>query len=54
MSENQKTYIDEKLVNWKEFDKFGISFDFLKKSGGTEKLLDNKKTALLPVSIKLD
>ncbi|MDR0829271.1 MAG: DUF3945 domain-containing protein, partial [Prevotellaceae bacterium] len=39
---------------WKEFDKFGISFDFLKKSGGTEKLLDNKKTALLPVSIKLD
>jgi len=46
--------IKPELVDWKKFEKYGITRDGLEKSGNLDKLLDYQKTNLLPVSLKFD
>jgi hypothetical protein len=46
--------IDPSLVKWEKFEPYGISRENLEKSGEINKLLDFKKTGLMPVSMKLD
>ena len=45
--------IDPNLVNWEKFEKFGITRTMLEKSEEIDKLLDYRKTGLLPITIKL-
>jgi len=52
---SEKSYaIDPNLVDWYKMEKFGITRDSLEKSGNLEKMLDYRKTDLLPVTIKID
>ena len=54
-AENQKEYaIHPDLVNWKQFEKYGITREGLEKSGDMNKLLDFQKTDLMPVAMKFD
>ncbi|MDR1339853.1 MAG: DUF3945 domain-containing protein [Prevotellaceae bacterium] len=46
--------IDENRVDWKQFDRLGISRETLEKTGNLDKLLNWQKTDLLPVSLKFD
>jgi hypothetical protein len=46
--------IDGSRVDWSQFERLGISRDYLEKTGNLEKLLNWQKTDLLPVSIKFD
>jgi primosomal replication protein N len=41
-------------VDWKKFEKFGITRESLEKSGEMNKLLDYQKTNVMPVSLKFD
>jgi hypothetical protein len=44
--------IDESRVDWSQFEKIGITREFLEKTGSLEKLLSRQKTNLLPIAIK--
>jgi hypothetical protein len=46
--------ISPDLVHWDKMEKFGITRESLEKSGHLEKLLDYRKTDLMPVSIRID
>ena len=46
--------IDPNLVNWDKFAHFGITRETLEKSGEIDKLLDYRKTNLMPVSVHFD
>jgi hypothetical protein len=46
--------VDESRVDWKQFERLGLSRDFLEKTGGLDKLLNWQKTDLLPVTVKFD
>ena len=51
----EKTYaINPDRVNWQKFERYGITRESLEKSGNADKLLDYRKTDLMPVSIKFD
>jgi hypothetical protein len=41
-------------VHWDKLEKFGITRESLEKSGNLEKMLDYRKTDLMPVSIRID
>ncbi|MDR1155061.1 MAG: DUF4099 domain-containing protein, partial [Bacteroidales bacterium] len=48
----EKNYaISPDLVHWDKLEKFGITRESLEKSGNLEKMLDYRKTDLMPVSI---
>jgi hypothetical protein len=52
---SEKSYaITPELVYWDKLEKFGITRESLEKSGNLEKMLDYRKTDLMPVSIKID
>jgi hypothetical protein len=52
---SEKSYaISPELVHWDKLEKFGITREFLEKSGNLEKMLDHRKTDLTPVSIRID
>jgi hypothetical protein len=52
---SEKEYaIDPELVEWDKLEKFGLTRATLEKTGDLEKILDYRKTDLLPVSIKMD
>jgi hypothetical protein len=46
--------IDTNLVQWEKIERYGITREGLEKSGNMDKLLDYKKTDLMPVVIKFD
>jgi hypothetical protein len=46
--------ITPELVHWDKLEKFGITRESLEKNGNLEKMLDYRKTDLMPVSIKID
>jgi hypothetical protein len=46
--------ITPELVHWDKLEKFGITRESLERSGNLEKMLDYRKTDLIPVSIKVD
>jgi hypothetical protein len=46
--------IDESRVDWKQFERLGVSREMLEKTGQLDKLLNWQKTDLLPVSPKFD
>jgi hypothetical protein len=46
--------INPALVNWEKLERYGITRETLEKTGEMDKLLDYRKTDLMPVSIKLD
>jgi hypothetical protein len=46
--------IDESRVDWKQFERLGITRESLEKTGNLDKLLNWQKTDLLPVSFKFD
>ena len=48
------TAIDEKKVDWKQFDRLNVSREDLEKSGNLERLLNWQKTSLIPVSLRFD
>ena len=50
----QSPAIDPGKVLWALFEKFGITRETLEKTKEIDKLLDYKKTGLMPVTIKLD
>jgi hypothetical protein len=51
----EKSYaITSDLVHWDKLEKFGITRESLEKSGNLEKILDYRKTDLMPVSIRID
>jgi hypothetical protein len=41
-------------IHWDKLEKFGITRESIEKSGNLEKMLDYRKTDLMPVSIKID
>jgi hypothetical protein len=52
---SEKSYvINPELVHWNKLEKFGITRESLEKSGNLEKMLDYRKTDLMPVSIRID
>jgi hypothetical protein len=52
---SEKSYaITPELVHWDKLEKFGITRESLEKSGNLEKMLDYRKTDLMPVSIRID
>lgn len=52
---SEKSYaISPDRVHWDKLEKFGITREYLEKSGNLEKMLDYRKTDLMPVSIKID
>jgi hypothetical protein len=52
---SEKSYaITPELVHWDKMEKFGITRETLEKSGNLEKMLDYRKTDLMPVSIRID
>jgi len=48
------TAIDEKKVDWKQFERLSVSREDLEKSGNMERLLNWQKTNLVPVSLRFD
>jgi hypothetical protein len=46
--------INPDSIHWDKLEKFGITRESLGRSGNLEKLLDYRKTDLMPVSIKID
>ena len=46
--------INPDLVNWDKFLNYGVTRDMLDKSGDMDKLLDYRKTGLLPVDVKFE
>ncbi|MDR1896317.1 MAG: DUF3945 domain-containing protein, partial [Prevotellaceae bacterium] len=46
--------INPDLVNWEKLERYGITREALEKSGEMDKLLDYRKTNLMPVAIKFD
>ncbi|MDR0603717.1 MAG: DUF3945 domain-containing protein [Bacteroidales bacterium] len=46
--------IDESRVDWKQFERLGITRESLEKTGNLDKLLNWQKTDLLPISLKFD
>jgi hypothetical protein len=51
----EKSYaISPDLVHWDKLGKFGITRESLEKNGNLEKMLDYRKTDLMPVSIRID
>jgi len=46
--------IDPNLVRWDKLEKFGITREALEKTDNLNKMLDYRKTDLLPVTIKVD
>jgi hypothetical protein len=51
----EKSYvITPDLVQWDKLEKFGITRESLEKSGNLEKMLDYRKTDLMPMSIRID
>jgi len=54
-AETQKEHaINPDLVNWKQFEKYGITREGLEKSGNMDKLLDYQKSDIMPVAMKFD
>jgi hypothetical protein len=53
-AKKQSNAIGEDRVDWKQFERLGISRDFLQKTGNLDKMLNWQKTDLLPVSLKFD
>jgi hypothetical protein len=53
-SQTANNAIDESRLDWKQFERLGISRDFLLKTGSLDKLLNRQKTDLLPITLKLD
>ncbi|MDR1666736.1 MAG: DUF3945 domain-containing protein [Bacteroidales bacterium] len=52
---SDKSYaISPDSVQWNKLEKFGITRESLEKTGNLEKMLDYRKTDLMPVSIKID
>ncbi|MDR0348488.1 MAG: DUF3945 domain-containing protein, partial [Tannerella sp.] len=52
---SEKSYaISPELVQWEKMEKFGITREMLEKIGNLEKMLDYRKTDLIPLSIKID
>jgi len=52
---NEKDYaIDPNLVQWDKLEKFGITCEAMEKTGNLEKMLDYRKTDLMPIAIKID
>ncbi|MDR2680310.1 MAG: DUF3945 domain-containing protein, partial [Tannerella sp.] len=52
---SEKSYaITPDLVHWDKLEKFGITRESLEKTGNLEKMLDYRKTDLMPVSIRID
>jgi hypothetical protein len=46
--------IDERRVDWSQFERLGITRETLEKTGNLNKLLNWQKTDLLPISLKFD
>jgi hypothetical protein len=46
--------INPKLVNWEKLERYGITREALEKSGEMDRLLDYRKTNLMPVAMKFD
>jgi hypothetical protein len=46
--------IDENRVDWKQFERLGITRETLEKTGNLDKLLNWQKTDLLPIAPKFD
>ena len=53
-SSQQSHAINPDLVDWKKFERYGITRDGLEKSGNLDKLLDYQKTNVMPVAMKFD
>jgi hypothetical protein len=53
-SSQQSPAINPDLVNWDKFEHFGITREMLEKSGEMDKLLDYRKTNLMPVNVRFD
>jgi hypothetical protein len=53
-SSSANNAIDENRVNWSQFERLGISRNYLEKTGNLDRLLNWQKTDLLPVSLKFD
>jgi hypothetical protein len=52
---SEKSYaINPDSIHWDKMGKFGITRETLEKSGNLEKMLDYRKTDLMPVSIRID
>ncbi|MDR0349363.1 MAG: DUF3945 domain-containing protein, partial [Tannerella sp.] len=46
--------ISRDSIHWDKLEKFGITRESLEKSGNLDKLLDYRKTELMPVAIRID
>jgi hypothetical protein len=46
--------INPDSIHWDKLEKFGITRESLEKTGNLEKMLDYRKTDLMPVSIRID
>jgi hypothetical protein len=52
---SEKSYvISPEQVHWDKLEKFGITRESLEKGGNLEKMMDYRKTDLMPVSIRID
>ena len=52
---SEKSYaIDPNSVQWDKMEKFGVTRESLEKTGNLEKMLDYRKTDLIPLSIRID
>ena len=46
--------IDESRIDWKQFERLGVTRETLEKTGNLDKLLNWQKTDLLPIAPKFD
>jgi hypothetical protein len=53
-AKQQANAIDENRIDWKQFERLGLTRENLEKNGNLDRLLNRQKTDLLPISLKLD
>jgi hypothetical protein len=52
---SEKSYaVNPDSIHWDKLEKFGITRESLEKTGNLEKMLDYRKTDLMPVSVRID